>query len=110
MRAMRDLLSRRTLGTELGQFRVISLLEGLSFLVLLGVAMPIKYAAGDPSWVQVLGPVHGVLFVLFVLALSRAASAAGWAWPRVASAFVASVVPFGALWLELRLRREAPAA
>ena len=105
---MRDLLSRRTLGTELGQFRVVSLLEGLSFLVLLGVAMPIKYAAGDPTWVKVLGPIHGGLFVLFVLALSRAAGAADWPRSRVASALVASVLPFGALWLELRLRREAP--
>ena len=56
--------------TELGRFRIVSLLEGLSYLVLVGVAMPMKYIGGDTSAVPMFGRIHGGLFVLFCLALA----------------------------------------
>jgi integral membrane protein len=99
----------RYLGSEVGQFRLVSLLEGLSYIVLVGVAVPLKYLAHDPSWVRVLGRVHGALFVLFVLALARAATAAPWTFSRVALAMGSSMVPFGALWFEREMRREEEA-
>ena len=92
--------------TELGRFRLVSLLEGVSFLVLLGIAMPLKYAAGIPEAVRYVGWAHGILFVLFLLALFEVASAKSWALPRIFGAFVASVVPFGAFVLERKLRAE----
>ena len=46
-------------------FRIIALLEGVSFLLLLGVAMPLKYIYMTPLAVQVIGPIHGLLFMLF---------------------------------------------
>lgn len=47
--------------------RLVGLLEGVSFLVLLGIAMPLKHFAGRPEAVRVVGMAHGVLFILFVV-------------------------------------------
>lgn len=78
-------------------------LEAISFLVLLGVAMPLKYAAGRPAAVSVVGMLHGVLFVAFVavwlLCLRRLP--ARWALLSLA----ASVVPAGPFWTDPKLRR-----
>lgn len=100
---------RHLWSTEVGQFRVVSLLEGLSYLLLLGIAVPVKYLAHDPSLVRLMGRVHGALFVLFVLALVRAATAASWSARQWGTAAIASVVPGGAFWLERKLRSEEPA-
>lgn len=97
---------KRLFTTEIGRLRVVSMLEGLSFLVLLGVAMPMKYLAHDPSLVRVMGRVHGGLFVLFAIAVAGAATAASWNARRVAVAFVSSMLPFGAFWFERQLREE----
>ena len=98
------------LKTELGRFRLVSLLEGVSYVVLLGVAMPLKYLAGIPEAVRYVGWAHGVLFVLFLYALFEAASACRWTLMKSAGAFVAAVLPLGAFVLERRLRAEQQAA
>ncbi|WP_434421599.1 DUF3817 domain-containing protein [Nannocystis pusilla] len=98
------------LNTEIGRFRLVSLLEGISFLVLLGIAMPLKYAAGIPEAVRYVGWAHGLLFVLFILALLSASTAARWPLAKIAGAFIASIIPFGAFVLERRLREEERAA
>ncbi len=90
----------------LTRFRAISIAEGVSYLVLLGIAMPLKYAAGIPSAVKIVGMLHGVLFVAFVLLLAAAARAERWALKQQAIAMIASFVPLGAFWLERRLRRQ----
>lgn len=87
----------------------MSLAEGVSYLVLLGIAMPLKYAAGIPEAVRVVGMAHGVLFVAYVVTLAAAAAAARWPVSKSAVAMIASLVPLGAFWLERRLRREAAA-
>ncbi len=58
------------LRTTLGQFRMIAILEGISFLVLLLIAMPLKYMADIPQAVSVVGALHGVLFVMYALWLA----------------------------------------
>lgn len=90
--------------TALARFRAISLAEGISYLVLMGVAMPLKYAAGVPSAVRLVGMLHGVLFVAFVVGLAFAAKAEHWRFRSISIAMIAALVPFGALWLERRLR------
>lgn len=95
------------LSTPIGRLRVVGLLEGASFLALLGIAMPLKYLAGLPMAVKVVGWVHGLLFILFVVALAQAALDHRWHWTRVLGALVAAVVPFGPFVLDARLRREA---
>lgn len=92
------------LGSPLTRFRVVSLLEGVSYIVLLGVAMPLKYFAGNTTAVPLVGRVHGGLFVLFVIALASVAAANRWSRREVVTAFVAAMLPFGAFWLERRFR------
>lgn len=98
------------LKTPLGRFRAVALLEGLSFVVLLFIAMPLKYAAGMPMAVRFTGMAHGLLFVLYVLALMEVAIALRWSFSRVAVAFGASLVPFGNFLLDARLRKDAGGA
>ncbi|HTO03360.1 MAG TPA: DUF3817 domain-containing protein, partial [Opitutus sp.] len=50
------------LKTPLSRLRFIGWWEGVSFLVLLGIAMPLKYLAGEPAAVRVVGMAHGILF------------------------------------------------
>jgi integral membrane protein len=96
--------------SELNFLRIASLAEGVSYLVLLFVAMPLKYLAHDPSWVSWVGRLHGALFVLLVFALARTASALAWNARKVGGVMLAAIVPFGAFPLERRLAAEARAA
>jgi integral membrane protein len=89
--------------------RLIGLLEGTSFLLLLGVAMPLKYLAGQPEMVSVVGLIHGILFMAFVGALAQVAIPAGWSARWILGALIASVLPFGPFVLEARLRRDPDA-
>jgi len=86
-------------------FRWIGMLEGLSFLVLLGIAMPLKYYADMPKAVTIVGGLHGVLFVLYVLAIIYATFALRWRFLRVAGAFIAAFLPFGPFIFDSRLRK-----
>ena len=98
------------MNTPIGRLRAVSLAEGVSYLVLLGIAMPLKYLAGQPEAVRVVGSLHGGLTILFLLAVAHVWLARRWGLVRVVVALVASVIPFGAFALETRLRREARGA
>lgn len=90
----------------LARFRHISLMEGISYLLLLGIAMPMKYLADIPMAVTVVGWIHGVLFVLYMVALAHVALTDRWPLLRVFGAFIASVLPFGPFVFDARLKRE----
>ena len=92
--------------TPIGRLRAIGLTEGVSFLALLCIAMPLKYLADLPKAVQVVGWVHGILFVLYMVALYQAMVARNWPFSRVATAFVAAILPCGTFVMDARLRRE----
>jgi integral membrane protein len=94
------------LGSPVGRLRVIAFVEGVSYLVLLGIAMPLKYLAGMPGPVKVVGWAHGVLFVLYVLSAAEATLARRWGPARILGLIVAAFVPFGTFVLDARLRRE----
>ena len=80
--------------------------EAVSFLVLLGIAMPMKYLAGQPMAVKIVGWAHGVLFIGFCVALMQARAAANWGLARTGLLFVAALVPFGPFLVDRRLRDE----
>ena len=88
------------------QFRLVGYAEGVSFLVLLGIAMPLKYLAGWPLAVLVVGWAHGILWMLYLLAAARAGYVHGWSVRHYFLAFVASVLPFGPFVFDRWLRRE----
>lgn len=94
------------MSTPLARLRLVGLLEGLSFLLLLGVAMPLKYVWGMPVAVQVVGALHGALFVLYGLAVVHVWIARRWPVDRALVAMIAAVVPFGPFVFERSLRRE----
>lgn len=98
------------LQTALGRLRLIGLIEGTSFLLLLTIAMPLKYLAGRPEAVKYIGWAHGVLFMLYLLALMHAASERDWPLRRLFLGFVAAVVPLGPFVFDASLRREQAAA
>ena len=91
----------------LTRLRRIGVLEGISFLVLLGVAMPLKYLAGIAQAVRVVGWLHGLLFMGFVAALIQTSQLRGWPAGRTGRAFISALLPFGTFFLDKRLREEA---
>lgn len=92
-------------GTALDRFRRVSLLEGASYIALMAVAMPLKYLAGVPMAVTVVGAVHGGLFLLFGLALFVVTLDQRWSLRAAGVALLAAMIPLGAFWLERQLRR-----
>lgn len=85
----------------------VARLEGVSFLVLLGIAMPLKYLAGIPLAVRISGALHGLLFLAFLHALFRVVSEDGWPRRRTAIWLVASVMPLALFFVERDLTRRA---
>ncbi|MBO1924097.1 MULTISPECIES: DUF3817 domain-containing protein [Thiomicrorhabdus] len=75
--------------------KVAALLEGTSLLLLLLVAMPMKYAMGIPEAVKIIGPIHGVLFVLFNIVLFTHAMKGHLGFFSTMSGFFASFIPLG---------------
>ncbi|ASB89025.1 DUF3817 domain-containing protein [Bacillus sonorensis] len=94
------------MSTSIGLLRGIGIIEGISYLVLLFIAVPLKYAAGFPGLVQIFGMVHGVLFILFVLMLVIVWFRHRWPLFSVLGAFIASLLPFGTFVLDARLRKK----
>jgi integral membrane protein len=80
--------------------------EGISFITLLFIAMPVKYIAGEPSLVWYVGWVHGLLFLLYILALVTVKINMDWNFKKTGIAFLASLVPFGTFILDKSLRKE----
>ncbi|MCD9014266.1 DUF3817 domain-containing protein [Parachryseolinea silvisoli] len=93
--------------TALGRLRIVAFLEGISFLVLLCIAMPLKYMADTPGPVRVVGMAHGVLFIAYVFLLLQVALELRWKFSRAVLAFIASLVPFGTFYADKKLFREA---
>ncbi len=83
-------------------FRIISVLEGISFLVLLGIAMPLKYIAGIPEFVQVVGMAHGILFIMYVIGAFRMREKLTWSLKTLLIVILCSVLPFGPFYAEKR--------
>ncbi|MDO1445155.1 DUF3817 domain-containing protein [Rhodocytophaga aerolata] len=93
------------LKTQLGRLRIIGFTEGISYLLLLGIAMPLKYLYQLPQMVRVTGMIHGVLFVLYVLYVILVAIELRWSFRKAILAFLASLIPFGTFWADIRLFR-----
>lgn len=85
--------------------RIIGIAEGISFLVLLLIAMPLKYYMGLPEAVKFVGWFHGVLFIAYVIAVFAAMKAMQWGLFSVGIALLASLLPFGTFVLDKQLKR-----
>jgi integral membrane protein len=73
--------------------------EGISYLILLGIAMPLKYMWDKPEYVRTVGSAHGLLFVMFMLMLTYALANKAISFKQAAFAFLLSLIPFGTFFL-----------
>lgn len=99
-----------TTKTTVNLFRWTALAEAVSYLVLLGIAMPLKYVWAMPQAVKIAGSVHGGLFILFCITLRMAMERASWSLSRAGWLFVASLVPLVPFWLDRKVKTWAEEA
>ena len=88
----------------IARLRTIAIIEGISFLILLFIAMPLKYLWDQPQAVRIVGMAHGILFVIFCAALLHVTIIAKWPLARAALLFLASIIPFGPWLIDRRMK------
>jgi integral membrane protein len=89
------------LTTELGRLRLLAFLEGISLLVLICIAVPLKYGWHNPAMVKFMGPVHGLLFLLFVMNTISVGILYKWTFKDTTwKVLVACFVPFGTFYID----------
>lgn len=81
-------------------FRIVALLEGISYILLLFIATPIKYLAGDPQYVKLLGMPHGMLFVAYVALAFLFKKDFKWTGKQFLIVLIASILPFGTFYID----------
>jgi len=96
--------------SELKKFRIINKIEGISFLILLFIAMPLKYSFGYPIATKIVGMIHGLLVFAFIYQILEAKNEEGFSWKETALYFGLSLVPFGSFYTDKMLKTKyAPA-
>ncbi|RKS25397.1 integral membrane protein [Flavobacterium endophyticum] len=92
------------LKTPIGRLRLIGYIEGLSLLVLLFFAVPLKYAAGDPSLSKIMGPLHGALFLLFIFNTLSVGVEQQWKFRQTTyKVMLACIIPFGTFYIDRKI-------
>lgn len=91
----------------LQRFRMTGLAEGVSFLVLLLIAMPLKYLANFPEAVKVMGWIHGALFVSFIYFAFEVMGSLNKNFTWFLKAFAAAFIPLGTFVFDKQLKNEA---
>ena len=86
------------------KFGLINTIEGYSYLILLFIAMPMKYIFGYPLAVKIVGMAHGILFILFCILLVEAWKKTNWSVKENILFFVASLIPFGTFYTKNRIK------
>ncbi len=86
--------------SELKKFRLINKIEGYSFIVLLFIAMPLKYALGYPMATKIAGMLHGLLFMVFIYQLLEAMREVPFNKKEATIYFILSLVPFGSFYTD----------
>lgn len=95
------------LKSSIDRLRIAGVLEGLSLIVLMGFAMPMKYVWGDPSYVRLIGSIHGALFILFVIQLYLTAEEENWSYKDIPlKLMISCFIPFGTFYLDYKILRK----
>lgn len=98
-----------SLKSPVGRLRLLGLLEGISLLVLVGVAVPLKHLYNNPALVRTLGPIHGLLFLLFVLNTLRVGVEYRWKFSKTTwKVLLACVIPFGTFYIDRTILATLP--
>jgi integral membrane protein len=95
-------------GKSIRQLRIAAILEGISYLLLLGLTMPLKYLLDMPEPNKLVGYAHGVLFIWYIALVLVVAYRYRWPLRETFIALAASLFPFATFYVESRmLRKEA---
>jgi integral membrane protein len=87
--------------TQIGRLRLLGFLEGMSLLILIGIAMPLKYIYHEPGMVKVMGSVHGLLFLLFVINTLSVGVEYKWKFTTTTwKVLLACIIPFGTFYVD----------
>ena len=86
-------------------FRLVAFLEGLSYILLLFIAVPIKYLLDDPTYVKLLGMPHGILFVGYIIFAVIGKNKFNWSYLEFFIIAAASLVPFGTFYVDKKYLR-----
>lgn len=81
-------------------FRILAVLEGVSYILLLFIAVPIKYLSDDPQYVKLLGMPHGILFMAYVVMAVLISTDMKWPSRTLWIVLIASVIPFGTFYID----------
>ena len=90
---------------ETAAFRVVAVVEAVTYLMLLG-AVVLKRVLDGPDFVSVLGPIHGIAFLVYLVLVLRIRESQGWDLGRTIVVILLSAVPFGGFWVERRLVKD----
>ena len=83
-------------------FRIISFLEGISYLLLLFIAVPLKYFYGDEFLVKILGMPHGILFMLYIFFSIILKNKMNWSIRETIEIMIGSIIPFGTFYIDYK--------
>ncbi|HKZ66562.1 MAG TPA: DUF3817 domain-containing protein [Chitinophagaceae bacterium] len=89
--------------SHIGRFRIIAFMEGCSLLALVFIAMPVKYLLGIPEATQAIGLIHGILFIIFIVATLSISILYKWNVSRVLVVMASSVLPFGTFYVDKKI-------
>ena len=83
-------------------FRIVAFLEGLSYILLLFIATPVKYFGDDPQYVKMLGMPHGILFMIYIILVFMLKQENTWFKENFKKVLLASIIPFGTFYIEYK--------
>jgi len=81
-------------------FIAVARAEGISLIILLFIAMPLKYIWNNPTWVEIVGMIHGILFIAYVAWSIWVYMALKWSFKKLTVIILASIIPFGTFYIE----------
>ncbi|WP_104733747.1 DUF3817 domain-containing protein [Hanstruepera ponticola] len=87
-------------------FRVIALLEGVSYILLLFIATPVKYFLNEPKYVKLLGMPHGILFIMYIILAVIVGSNLKWNNKTMRTVLLASIIPFGTFYVDKKFLKQ----
>jgi integral membrane protein len=100
---------KELLKSKVGQFRIIGFLEGTSLLILVFITVPMKYIFGNPIGSEVIGPIHGFLFLLYVYYTLIISSEQNWKFKNITwKVLLASFIPFGTFYIDKKILSKVP--
>jgi integral membrane protein len=97
---------RSLLSTDIGRLRIIAFLEGISLLLLIFIAVPLKYFADNPAMVKAMGPIHGTLFLLFIYNTISVGIEQRWKRDTITKVLLACIIPFGTFYIDKKVLRK----